>query len=243
MPKLPGAIAVVLLCRAASLAQTLTPAEALDRYLASSCDREHGPADTTFGVEIDASLPKLRKQGSMIGLKFVSRTGQVVYRNLRFTGDSLVRTAVIARFLSSEVNPPDRTSDIRITARNYLFIYDKLTDWNGLDAYVFQLKPRRKRVGLFKGELWLNANSGAPFRLSGDFVKSPSVFVRKARFVQDYQIVSPCPVPARLLIHVQTRIVGHAEMVVCLSPVDELNPAPTETACRQPAQADPGPLR
>src|SRR5258707_11895126 len=67
--------------------QSLTPDETIDRYLEGSRDRQPGCSDRVFAVQIDASLPNLKKQGSMSGLKAVSRTGQTVYRDLRFTGD------------------------------------------------------------------------------------------------------------------------------------------------------------
>ena len=83
-------------------AQQLTPAEALDRYLARVRGPQPASSDSVFTVQIDASIRTLHKQGSMTGLKLVSYTGQVVYRGLRFTGDKLVKTAVIARFLSHD---------------------------------------------------------------------------------------------------------------------------------------------
>ena len=97
--------------------QPLTPAEALDRYLAS---RYQQPAcsDSVFNVQIDASIPALHKQGSMSGLKLVSYTGQIVYRGLRFTGDKLVKTAVIARFLAHDTNPAERTGDVAFSRQN-----------------------------------------------------------------------------------------------------------------------------
>ncbi|MFY9643467.1 MAG: hypothetical protein WAK07_21575, partial [Rhodomicrobium sp.] len=65
--------------------EPLTPGEALDRYLASR-DQQPACSDSVFNVQIDASMPALRKQGSMSGLKLVSYTGQIVYRGIRFTG-------------------------------------------------------------------------------------------------------------------------------------------------------------
>lgn len=150
-------LALALLASGLCVAQSMTPSEALDRYLAGSRDRHFGCADLAFAVQIEASLPKLKKQGRMSGLKLVSQTGQVVYA-----------------------------------------------------------KPKRKRVGLFKGELWLAAKTAAPLRLWGDFVKSSSIFVRSFRFVQDYQDVGLCVHPLRLLLSVQTRLAGNAEMAVWL---------------------------
>lgn len=202
----------------------MTSSEALDSYLARSRGGQLGCADQAFVIKIDASLPKLRKQGRMSGLKVISQTGQIAYRGLRFTGDSLVKSAVIARFLAADMAPPER-SDIGVTRENYSFTFEKTADYNGYGAFVFCLKPKRRRVGLFKGELWLDANTGAPLRLWGDFVKSPSIFIRSLRFVQDYQQIDQCSNIRRLLLSVQTRIAGQAEMAVWLdSPPSEHPP-------------------
>jgi hypothetical protein len=200
--------------------QSLTPDGAIDQYLAGSREGQPGCSDGVFTVQIDASLPNLRKQGSMSGLKVVSRTGQTVYRGLRFTGDNLIKSAVIARFLANEAKRPGQVAGADITRQNYSFAYDRTSEYNGITAYVFRVKPLAKRVGLFRGELWIDANTANPLRLWGDFVKSPSIFVRNFRFVQDYQGIAHCFHPLRLLLTVDTRIAGRAEMAVWLHPVD-----------------------
>jgi hypothetical protein len=224
-------IALVFLVRGFSHAQPLAPPEALDRYLARSRDRQPGCSDLEFAVQIDASLPKLKKQGSMRGFKLVSRAGQIVYRGLRFTGDNLVKTNVIARFLANDSEPRERAADTALTRQNYSFVYERTSGYNGLIAYVFRLKPKRKRVGLFKGELWLEANTAAPLRLWGDLVRSPSIFVRSFRLVQDYQSLNECFWPLRLLLTVQTRLVGQADMAVWLRPVDGEQATGTAACC------------
>ena len=200
--------------------QSLTPNEAVDRYLTVSRDPQPGCSDGMFAVQIDASLPNLEKQGSMSGLRVVSRTGKTVYSGLKFTGDNLVKTAVIARFLANDVKPPERVVGTAVTRQNYSFAYIRTSEYNGTVAYVFRLTPMRKRTGLFGGELWLDAATAAPLRLWGDFVKSPSLFVRKIRFVQDYQRIGHCFQPLRLLITAETRIAGKAEMGIWLHPID-----------------------
>jgi len=199
--------------------QPLTPAEALDHYLASR-NQQPACADSVFKVQIDASMPAMHKQGSMSGLKLVSYTGQIVYRGLRFTGDKLVKTAVIARFLDHDTNPAERTGDVAVSRQNYWFTYDRTSDYNGLTAYVFLLKPRRKRAGLFRGELWLAADGAMLLRFWGDLVKSPSCFIRGFRLVQDYQTDVGCSQPLRLLLTAHTRIAGTIEMVIWLRPVE-----------------------
>jgi len=213
-------LALLLLFAGVCSAQSLTPDETIDRYLAGSRDRQPGCSDQVFAIQIDASLPDLKKQGSMSGLKAVSRTGQTVYRDLRFTGDKFIKTSVIARFLAHDAKPPEAVAGTGVTRENYSFLYDRTSAYNGLVAYVFHLKPMRKRVGLFEGELWLDETTAAPLRLWGDFVKSPSIFVRTFRFVQDYQRIGQCSQPLRLLLTVETRIAGKVEMAVWLHPVD-----------------------
>ncbi len=220
-------LALLLLPAGFCFSQSLTPGEAIDQYLTRSSDRLPGCSDWVFAVQIDASLPKLKKQGSMSGVKVISRTGQIGYKGLRFTGDNLVKTAVIARFLSNDENPYEPAAETGVTRQNYSFSYQRTSDYNGLTAYVFRLNPKRKRVGLFKGELWLDANAAAPLRLWGDFVKSPSLLVRNFRLVQDYQSIGDCSQPLRLLLTVETRIAGTVEMAVWLRPVDDQPAAAT----------------
>jgi hypothetical protein len=224
-------VVLLLLFPAFCPAQSLTPLQALDGYLARARDRQPGCSDMLFAVQIDASLPKLGKEGSMSGLKLVSRTGQSVYSGLRFTGDNLFKTAVIARFLANDAEPPEAAAGAGVTHQNYSFVYEKTSDYNGLVAYLFRLKPKRKRVGLFKGELWLDANTAEPLRMSGDLIKSPSIFIQRFRFVQDYQLVSHYFQPVRLLLTIQTRIAGLAQITVSLHSVEAQPVATPTTAC------------
>jgi hypothetical protein len=199
-------------------AQPLTPGQAIDRYLAGPGEQQTKCSDWVYAVQIDATMPQLKKQGTMSGLKVVSRLGRTAYHDLRFTGDNLVKTAVIARFLANDVKPHEPGA--AVTRENYSFVYDRTSDYNGLTAYVFQLKPARKSIGLLKGELWLEAATAQPLRLWGDFVKSPSFFVRNIRVVQDFQRIGDSSHPLRLLLIVDTRIAGHVEMAVWLHPLD-----------------------
>jgi hypothetical protein len=213
-------LALLFLIAGLCPAQSLAPAEALNRYLLESSDTQAACSGLVFDVRIDASLPKLRRQGSVSGLKVVSQTGQSVYRGLRFTGDKLVKNEVIARFLANDTKPLDPAAGVGVTQQNYSFVYDKTSIYNGLIAYVFRLRPKRRRVGLFKGELWLDAATAAPLRLWGDFTKSPSLFIRGFRFVEDYQDLGQCHQPVRLLLTIRTRAVGEVEMALWLHSLD-----------------------
>jgi hypothetical protein len=218
-------IALLIVFPAFCLAQSRRPSEVLDHYLARSISPQAGCSMIPFAVRLDASIPKLRKEGSMSGLKLISQTGRPIYQSLQFKGDNLVKTAVIGRFLVNEEKSPAGTADYAITKRNYSLDYAKTSAYNGIPAYVFRLRPKRKHVGLLRGELWLDANTAAPLRVWGDFVKSPSMFVRNLRVVQDFQNVSTCSLPLRLLVTVQTRVVGIVELTVWLHPADDVEAA------------------
>ncbi len=213
--------AMALVAAGVCSAQALTAREALDRYVASQRSDSPACTDSVFAVQIDASMPALKKRGSMSGFKWIVRPGQIVYRGVRITGDNLVKTQVIGRFLAHETNAPKQAEDVIVSPLNYNITFDRLADYNGLMAYVFLLRPRRKRAGLFRGEVWLDAETGAPLRLWGDLVKSPSIFISSFRFVQDYQTVHGCAEPLRLLLTARTRIAGAVEMTVWAHPASE----------------------
>ncbi len=60
----------------------------------------------------------------MTGFKRIVQPGHIVYRGLRFSGDSLVKTQVIGRFLARETNPAPG-ADTRVTVGNYTFALEE----------------------------------------------------------------------------------------------------------------------
>ena len=59
------------------------------------------------------------------------------------------------------------------------------------------MNPRKKREGLFKGEIWIDTDTALPVREVGRFVKSPSVFLKKVDFTltYDYAVLGNGAVP------------------------------------------------
>jgi len=74
-------------------------------------------------VDIDASVPKLKKQGKLHALKNISKLGKITYHALGFIGENMVKTEVIARYLTAEVQATQdgSNSDMSITPDNYKF--------------------------------------------------------------------------------------------------------------------------
>jgi negative regulator of sigma E activity len=101
-----------------------------------------------------------------------------------------------------------------VTPENYKFKYQGKAAVNGRDAHVFQVTPRKKRPGLFKGEVWIDAATYLRVRESGYLVKNPSIFLKRVEFVRNYEIRDGIAVPRRVESVVETRLVGKAELTI-----------------------------
>jgi len=195
------------------------PNDVLGNYLAASEQRAGWLNGASMEVEITASLPKLKKTGKLQALRRISDLGRITYEVLGFEGDGAVKTNVIARYLAAEAQAGGpgglaESGRLALTPANYKFKYKGLIEAGGRPAHVFQVSPRKKRVGLFKGELWIDAEHYLPLRESGRLVKNPSIFLRKMEFVKEYDISAGLAVPRRIQSVVDTRLAGRAELNV-----------------------------
>ncbi len=221
-----------------SYGESATPTDVLDRYLRAKHAEQPEIREAPIEVEIDASVPRLNKRGIMHGFRLVTRAGQVAYSGLRFSGDSLIKTEVIARYLSAEIQRRPAVEDLTISLVNYRFHYKGNADYAGRTAYVFRVKPRRKRVGLFKGELWLEPASALPLREWGDFVKSPSIFIKRVRFVRDYILDGNRADPRRLILTAHALLLGDVELTMWFGKDSRNGESTEEPAATTPPQVN-----
>lgn len=228
MLKLPGTLILTLMAGVTALfadSVPTSPSEVLDRYLAASQAQQERLRGISMEVEIDAKLLRLKKTGTLHALRSVSRLGRITYDALRFAGDKTIKNDVIARYLTAEtqVQAPNVQS-LSISPANYKFKYKGLTERERRLVHVFQVTPKKKRVGLFKGELWVDSDTFLPVRESGRLVKNPSVFLKRVEFVREYEIRDGASYPTRIESVIDTRIVGRAELHVQFSniaPIEE----------------------
>jgi len=199
-------------------------AEIVEKYLTSSQKQQEMLRGMQMEVQISADLPKLHKAGKMSALRVISRLGKISYKMLGFSGDDTVKKDVIARYLSAETETQKDNSQYAITPSNYRFKYKGFLEQSGNQIYLFELKPRKKRVGLFKGELWLDAKTCMPIKEEGEFVKNPSVFLKKVEFVRDYQIQDGVAIPKHIESKVDTRIVGRADITIDFTNLRKVDP-------------------
>ena len=205
----------------------------IDRYRAALESQETALRNIAMEVHMEGRIPKLRKEGKMSAMRMISSVGKVSYKLLGFWGDDTVKKEVMARYMNAEVEaashaPTKESQSIAITPENYEFKYKGLNERDTKKVHVFELKPRHKRLGLFKGELWLDPETCLPVRESGRLVKSPSVWVKKMEFARFYEIRDGVAYLKRMETKTDTRIVGRAELNIEYANVQKQTDAATE---------------
>jgi hypothetical protein len=214
-------IGFVSFCLAAGAAEsTASPSDSIvEQFCAATRGQDRLLQGSTMDVEISASLPKLNKKAKMSALRRVSALGRITYEKLRFEGDGTVKKQIINRYLSAEAEAQEDPSlAIALTPENYNFKYKGKSDLDGRETYLFDVSPKRKRQGVFRGQLWIDIATFLRVEESGYLVQSPSVFVKKIAFVRKYQIRGGVSVPKQEQSFADTRLgVGRAEMTIDFS--------------------------
>lgn len=183
-------------------------AQIVSKYLEAAQSSGMALRGGSMEVDISASVPQLKEQGRLHASRRISSLGRVTYRVLGFQGDQAVKNQVIARYLEAEQQANAR-QDLAVTPVNYKFKFKgQRADGADRQVYVFDLTPRKKRVGLFKGEMWLDAGSFLPVYERGRLVKNPSIFFKRVQFERAYEIQDGVPVPEHTSSIIHTRLVG-----------------------------------
>jgi len=193
-----------------------------DTIVENYCTASQVQAQTVRGasmdVEIDASLPKLKKHGRLHALRRISPLGLIRYEKAQFEGDGIVNKEIIARYLTAEVEAQKQQSPlVAVTPANYKFKYKGIDRSTGRDVHVFEVKPLQKREGLFKGEVWIDAHTFLKVQESGYLVKNPSIFLKKVAFIRKYDIRDGISVPRQVQSVADVRFVGKAELTIDFS--------------------------
>lgn len=188
----------------------LAPEVALATYERGLKDQTAALAGYTATSVIDAELPQSAQKAEFeLKRRYVSPS-VLEFTPIRSSGDKFVRNNVIVRLLESEVEHVRRREQgqTAIDSSNYKFSYKGSARVNGAAVHVFEVKPRQKRVGLFKGKIYVDATSARLVRAEGRIVKSPSIFIKKIDFVQDYATVDGFTLLSHIHSEAETRLIG-----------------------------------
>ena len=192
------------------------PSDAIvENYCTATAAQDRVLQGASMEVEMDATLPKLKKHGRLHALRRISPLGLIRYDMARFEGDNIVNKEIISRYLTAEVEVRKQQSpQVAVTPQNYKFKYKGLKHYEDRDVHVFEVTPRQKREDLFKGEIWIDASTYLKVQESGYLVKNPSVFLKKVAFIRKYEIRDGIAVPLKVLSVADVRFVGKAELTI-----------------------------
>jgi hypothetical protein len=159
---------------------------------------------------IDAELPDSAQKAEYELKRHYVAPEVLEFTPIRSSGDKFVKSNVIVRLLQSEVDHVHKheQSLTAIDGSNYKFSYKGSSLVNGTAAHVYDVKPRQKRVGLFKGKIYVDSSTGRLLRAEGRIVKSPSFFIKKIDFVQDYTTIDGFTLVSHIHSEAQTRVIG-----------------------------------
>lgn len=194
------------------------PEVAMEMYERRAAWQNAFLASYSANTVIEAELPDQSQKGRYELLRTYSAPHTLKFKAVSFTGDGFVKTNVIHRLMQSEVDHVEKEEgpDTAITARNYKFNYKGMKEIDGREMHVFEVKPREKRVGLFKGRIYIDRFTGTLRRAEGQAVKSPSFFVNKIEFTTDYADFGTFTFPVHLHSWAKTRLVGRAVVDVSI---------------------------
>ena len=163
-------------------------------------------------TSILAQLPDTQQYGQCDLQRHYAAPRTLEFKSVRFVGDGFVKSNVILRLLQSEVDhlQKDDPALNAIDPANYKFSYKGTAQLGSREVHVFQLKPRKKRTSLFRGRIYLDAYTGSMVRSEGRLAKSPSLFIKKIEFVQDYADFGSFTFPVHIHSEAQTRLIGRA---------------------------------
>jgi hypothetical protein len=169
-------------------------------------------------MQIDGRFTNLKESGRMRVLRTISKLGDLGTKMLDFSGDNRVKSQLISRFLEGE-EKAKAFGAMSITPSDYDFDVKAVLTHDGQKTYVFDVKPKKKTMGSFRGELWIDGKTGMPLREAGQFVKSPSVFLTNLRFARDYELLDGISVVKHFESSTDVRLlgIGRAELNIDFS--------------------------
>jgi len=190
----------------------MAPELALETYLQRLQRQSVQLGAYTAKTVIEADLPSTAQHGEFELTRSYSAPNSLKFKPVRFEGDGFVKSNVIVRLLQSEASRVEKNEGYTTAVNdvNYKFSYRGDDQIGGRVVHVYSVKPRDKRVGLFKGHVAIDVTTGSLVRAEGEFVKSPSVFIKKIEFVQDFTDVGGFTLPVHMHSVADTRVYGKA---------------------------------
>lgn len=199
-----------------SVTADASAAAVLQRFIGGRGEAGGWPVET---IQIEASLPRLKKTGRLWAIRRVFPIGQPDYKVLEIAGDATVKNQVIVRYISADEKATELApSSVALTPANYKIHYAGTVCLGNRLTYAFRVIPRKKREGLINGVLWLDGETGVLVREFGYLAKSPSVFVKRINLTRENELNNGTIATRITHVSVETRLIGRAQLVVVERP-------------------------
>ena len=106
--------------------------------------------------------------------------------SIRQTNGTGLGEIIVRRMLAREAEIAKDCSTTDFSTENYDFRFSHEEYVSGQACYVLELLPKRKDKNLFRGNIWVDANTYLLRRTEGEPAKTPSWWIRDVRFALSY---------------------------------------------------------
>jgi hypothetical protein len=132
------------------------------------------------------------------------------------SGSGFLRKSVLNRLIETERQSArnETRANTAITPDTYAFDFVRQETIKGRLQYLLRAKPREKRLPLFDGVIWVDAEDFAVTRIEGRPVKNPSFWTRKIEFVHEYAKFETFWFPVRNTSAASVLLFGHTTVDV-----------------------------
>lgn len=125
---------------------------------------------------------------------------------LESRGSALIRSRVINRMMTAEIEAARAGSHRKVAFTSDNYEFGPVRDEG--DAYVVDVRPRRRDGLLFKGRLWITKDGFHLRRIEGEPARNPSFWTTRVSFVSDFEPVKGVWLHARTIARVTIRWKG-----------------------------------
>jgi len=149
---------------------------AFARYVALQEQRDPFVRAQSSGVVVEASLPDLYKSAGLLAVRKRGANHRSQLQILQLTGDGTVAEEVINRYFTVREQMEGLALSSRaITPTNYKFHFAREVRTSGGVAYVYDITPKKKGLGLVSGQIWMDSETGQEITLTGHINQAPLI--------------------------------------------------------------------
>jgi len=174
----------LILLAAYIAAAELPPADVLDR-MEDSILRQQSTLESWTSTRVyTAGNVRLNKWAKVVADVGYAAPGTESYTVRESTGMGLIVDQVIRAALNAERESLMIREQTDINRANYGFVFLSFDPVE--NAYLFEATPRTKNKFLFRGRVWVDADSFGVMRVVGRPANSPSIWVMRSEFTHEF---------------------------------------------------------